>query len=106
MSRKKEQLWIGTAHVEQSHRDGVLGDADEAFVNVIALATDKADFRRQVKRGVESLELALRQLNDAEPLEHRLSKHSIVEDLSKLARRVQRTGKIAFDVFCTFDHGS
>ncbi|SRR6266436_3989992 len=104
MSSKKKQLWIGSAHVKQPYRNGALGNADEAFVNVIGFVVDKSDFRRQVKKEVESLELILLQLKDIETLEHRLSKHSIHEDLSKLAQKVERTGQVAFDVFVTFDH--
>jgi hypothetical protein len=106
MSRKKRELWIGSAHVKQPHRNGTLGDADEAYVNVIALAADRSGFRRQVKKEVESLGLMLLRLKDGETLERRLSRHSIHQDLSRLSQEVQRTGQVAFDVFCTFDHGT
>jgi hypothetical protein len=104
MSNKKKELWIGSAHVKQPRRNGVLGNADEAFVNVITFVADTSDFRRQVKKAVESLGLKMLRLKDVETLKRRLSKHSIHEDLSKLAQEVERTGQVAFDVFCTFDH--
>ena len=106
MSLKKKQLWIGYAHVKEPDRHVMLGDDDEAFVNVIALAVNKSDFRGQVKKAVESLDLVLLQLKKAETLELRLSKHSIHKDLSKLAKRVERSGDPAFDVFATFKHGT
>ena len=106
MSSKNKELWIGGAHVKQPDRNGVLGDVDEAVVNVIALAVNKADFRRQIKKEVEELGLILIRVKEAEPLKLHLLKYSIHEDLSKLAEEVRHTGHLAFDVFCTFDHGT
>ena len=106
MILKKPQLWIGYAHVRQTDRNSLLGDDDEAFVNVIALAVNKSDFRRQVKKAVECLDLSLYQLKQAETLQLRLSKHSIHKDLSRLAKRAERSGEPEFDVFATFKYGT
>jgi hypothetical protein len=106
MSANKQQLWIGSAHVRQLHRGGVLADADEAFVNVIASVVDRRDFHRQLEKEVADLDLKLVGVKDVEPLTVRLSKHSIHEDLTKLAEEVERTGQLSFDIFCTFDHGT
>lgn len=106
MSPKQKELWIGGAHVKQPERNGVLGDADEAVANVIALAVNKSDFRRQINKEVESLGLILVRLKEAEPLKLHLLKYSIHEDLSKLAEEVKHTGRLAFDVFYAFDLGT
>lgn len=99
----KEELWIGLIKVEQSEKDGVLGDADQAYTNIIGLAKNKIDFRSQIKQAVEELKLQLLRLEDAEPLSVRQKKSIIHKDLSILAKEVKKTGKVAFDVFATFD---
>ena len=98
-----KQLWIGGARVMQPKRNGALGDADGAYVNVIALAAGKSDFRSQIKKALGELNLTLVRLADAELLAERLKKHTIHKDLHALAKEVRRTGSIRFDVFHTFD---
>ena len=87
----------------QPKRDGTLGDADGAYVNVIALACGKSDFRSQIKKALKELNLSLKRLTDAESLAERLTKHTIHEDLHLIAEDVRRTGSVRFDVFHTFD---
>ena len=96
-------LWIGVARVVQAKRNGTLGDADGAYVNVIALAAGKSDFRSQIKKALEELELTLVKLTGAELLAERLKQHTIHKDLHVLAKEVKRTGSLRFDVFATFD---
>jgi hypothetical protein len=100
---KRKELWIGLAHVRQFDRGGILGDADQAYVNVIAIALNKSDFRTQLKKALDEIDLGLIKLEDAETMEVRLSKNSIHEDLHKLAEEAERTGVIRFDIFQTFD---
>ncbi|HKO62975.1 MAG TPA: hypothetical protein VJV03_17580 [Pyrinomonadaceae bacterium] len=100
--RKRKEVWIGTAHVKQPDGKGVLGKIDEAIVNVLAVAADRSDFRRQVKKEVEALGTNLIRLKDVNSLKLRLTKHSIHEDVAKLAEEVKLTGQVAFDVFYTF----
>lgn len=106
MTPNEKQVWIGTAHVQQTFRNGVLGDADEAFVNVLGLVGNKTEFRHQVKTAVEDLGLKLLRLKEAETLKERLAKHSVHREILKLARRVERAGRIEFDVFAAFDDGT
>ncbi len=103
LKRSSKDVWIGGARVAQSKRGGVLGAADGAYVNVIALAAGKTDFRQQVKEALMELDLTLIRLADAELLTERLRKHTIYEDLHVLAAEVKRTGVIRFDVFHAFD---
>jgi len=105
MNNKFDQknLWIGFIRVGQNSRNGVLGDADQAFTNVIGLAKNKADFRLQVKRVLKTLELQLLKLEDVELLEQRLSKQSVHKDILALVDGVKKDGQVAFDVFATFD---
>jgi hypothetical protein len=99
-------LWIGAARVVQEIRNGTLGDADGAYVNVIALAAGKSDFRSQIKKALEELGLTLVKLTGAELLGERLKRHTIHRDLHVLAKEVKRTGSLKFDVFATFDAGT
>jgi hypothetical protein len=41
----QSQLWIGLAKVEQTKRNGVLGDADAAYTNAIAIGWNINCFR-------------------------------------------------------------
>ena len=98
-----KELWIGLAEVEQTSRNGVLGDVRGGFTNAIAMATGKANFRAIVKRGLDDLGLRLIHLTEAETLKSRLSKHSISEDLERTADEVRSSGEVGFGTFHTFD---
>lgn len=100
---REKELWIGIAKVRQTSRDGVLGDADQAYTNVIGLAKNKSDFRLQVKRAIEDLQLQLIRLEEAEPLNTHLENFTPHEDLLTLAENVKKDGQVAFDVFQAFD---
>lgn len=102
-SLSEKNLWIGLAQVKQSKRNGALGNADQAYVNVLTLALNKADFIAQLQEELSKLNLIFIKLKDAETMQNRLSKHSLHEDLHDLAEDVVRTGALRFDVFCTFD---
>ena len=105
MSNQNEhkEVWIGLAKVKQSDRNGVLGDADQAYTNVLALAKSKVGFRSQVKQAIEELELQLLRLEEAEPLRLCLLKKSPHKDILALADNVKKDKKVVFDVFATFD---
>ena len=90
----------------QTKRPGTLGDADGAYVNVIALAAGRSDFRMQVKKALEELNLTLVRLASSELLAERLKRHTMHKDLHVLSREVKRTGMLRFDVFATFDAGT
>ena len=98
-SGTKKELWIGEAHVKQPNRDGVLGDADQAYVNAIALAVDRSDLRSQIKQALKELDLELIRLQDAEPLAVRRSKYSIDPSLVGIAKDVKQTGSPRFSTF-------
>lgn len=102
-SPRKKDLWIGLARVKQPASIDVLGDADGAYVNVLALAANNLDFHSQVKGALAELGLTLSKLEDAETMASRLSKHSVDRELQKLSKEVTRTGALRFDVFQTFD---
>lgn len=98
-----KELWIGLAEVEQTSRNGVLGDVGGAFTNAIGMANSKANFRATVKRSLDDLGLRLIRLKEAETLKARLSKHSISADLARSAEEAKSTGGAGFGTFHTFD---
>lgn len=98
-----KDVWIGLALVKQHKRNGALGDADQAYVNVLAPAIDGSDFRAKVRKALKELELTLIKLDDAETMKARLSKHHIHRDLRNLAKEAKQTGLPRFDIFQTFD---
>ena len=100
-----KKVWIGLALVTQPTRDGALGDADRAYVNVLALAVDESDFHAQIRDALNELDLTLMKLEDAETMEGRLSKHHVHKDLLRMAEELKRTGSPEFDTFQTFDLG-
>jgi hypothetical protein len=97
------KVWIGLALVTQPTRGGALGEADRAYVNVLALAVDESDFRVQIRIALNELDLILIKLEDLETMEVRLSEHHVHKDLRRLAEEVKRTGSPQFDIFQTFD---
>lgn len=98
-----KEVWIGLALVKQPKRNGALGDADRAYVNVLALAINGSDFRAQVREALKELRLTLIKLEDAETMKSRLSKHSVHRDLRNLAEEVELRGSPQFDIFQSFD---
>lgn len=99
----RKEVWIGLAHVSQQGRRGALGEADQAYVNTLALAASRSAFRSQIKKALEDLDLALIRLEDAEPLKIRLSKYRLDEGLLKLADEVRSAGLPRFGTLHSFD---
>ena len=96
-------MWIGLIRVRQNKRNGVLGDADQAYSNAVGLAKDKGEFRSKIKSVLESVELQLLRLENAEPLNQRLSKYPVHKDIIKAAKEAKKNGQVAFSEFAAFD---
>lgn len=98
-----KEFWIGLAKVEQRDRNGVLGDADGAYTNAIAIADGTSNFRTKVSRALTELGLRLTRLENAETLKARLSKHSVDPELTTIAKEAIKTGQVRFGTFHAFD---
>lgn len=98
-----DELWIGLAKVEQTKRNGVLGDADRAYTNAIAKASSRQRFRAKVTDSLTQLGLKLIRLEEAETLKDRLSKYSVDTDLMKVAEEAELTGDVGYGTFHAFD---
>jgi hypothetical protein len=97
------QLWFGMANVEQPPDVSLLGQAKGAYVNVVAPAFDAADFRLQVKQAVDEFGLALLGIEDVEPLVKKLSRETASEEVSRLMKGANQTGRVAFGAFYAYD---
>lgn len=98
-----KRLWIGLAKVEQRSRNGVLGDAQQAYTNAIGSAVSKKGFRNCVKQELARLGLDLLRLENAELLADRVAKYAIDNELKNVARKVAKTDGVAFGTFHAFD---
>jgi hypothetical protein len=101
-----DELWIGLAKVEQSTRNGTLGEADGAYTNAIAKASSRLNFRRKVRDSLKQLELKLIRLENPQTLNERLAKYSIDPELVKVAEEADLTGNVGFGTFHAFDAGT
>ena len=99
----REELWIGLAKVEQSSNNGVLGDADRAYTNAVAIADSRVRFRTKVREALAERGLRLMRLEDAETLKTRLSKYSIDGELTNVAEEAIKTRRVGFGTFHAFD---
>jgi hypothetical protein len=100
---EEKEIWIGLAKVKQPERNGVLGDADQAYTNVLALAKTKFGFRKQAKQAIEELGLQLMRLEDAEPIKFRSLKYSVPKKTLALADKARKENRVVFTVFASFD---
>lgn len=100
-----KKLWIGLAKVEQRSRNGVLGDAERAYTNVIGNALSKHGFRSSVRQELARLGLHLLRLENAELLADRLTKYEIDSELKDVAKKVAKTNNVGFGTFHAFDIG-
>jgi hypothetical protein len=94
-----KKLWIGLANVEQKNRQGVLGDADQAYTNAIGKAVSKADFRNRVKQELARLGLDLLRLQEAELLADRFAKFDIASKLRQVAQKAAKSDRVVFGTF-------
>jgi hypothetical protein len=99
----QNEPWIALIKVKQSDRSGPLGDADQGYTNVVALAKNKNRFRKLVSTSLDEIGLELLRMESAEPLGLRMSRYSVDEEILKLASELNSENWIAFDVFATYD---
>jgi hypothetical protein len=98
--------WVGLAKVYAAPGSDVLGpDAKGAFVTIIALANDAADFASIVRSALTGYGLILAKLEDVEPLELRLKSHQVDPTLLKDAGHIPQSTLFVFGSFHTYTEG-
>ena len=84
-------------------RPGVslLGDAQGAYVNVVASAADLNELSDKINIAVNELGLQLIDL-EAEPLPVKLSQAHVSDEIRTMAKTVRKKGSVAFGTFYVF----
>lgn len=95
-------MWIGLAEVHQRPGANVLLDRNDAFVNVLAQAYDRASFHRAIVSALHGIGFELIQLDDAEPLRVRLESYDLEDEVLQLAQEVKATGEPRLGQFHTW----
>ena len=77
-------------------------DENGAFVQVLALASNAAEFGGEVVAAFDAIGFDLAELEDAEPLAERLRKAVVADSLLAKAAEVRDTGYLRFGPFVTW----
>lgn len=95
--------WIGLAKVVPLNNE-TLGDARGAYVNAMAFANSKVEFRRKVKVGLAKIGVELKRLENPEPLKDRTRKFRVDKHILKISKRLSsKTSEVEFSTFHTYD---
>jgi hypothetical protein len=100
--KDSQEVWIGLAEVHQRLGAGVLMDENDAYVQVLALASSPESFRAAVQVAINDLGFDLVDLEDSEPLADRLHSSTVHESLLVKAAEVRETGYPRFGTFSTW----
>jgi hypothetical protein len=99
--RKGKEVWIGLVGVLDESREKLLKGQKGAYVNVLSLASNAADYRRQVK-ALEKMGLKITEIEDVEQFERRRANYEVDPELIALADEVARTGRVSCGTFHGF----
>jgi len=80
-------------------------DRNDAFVNVLALASTQGEFADVVRDDLAQLGFDLVELEDTERLSERRKSFTVPEEINRLAGLTLATGKAQFDAFHTWASG-
>lgn len=98
-----KEVWIGLVGVVPRPGNDLLGNAKQGFVNILALARTKSEYRSEVGRILDELGLDVSEIEDSEPLSDRLSKWTVDPDILALAEEVNSTGFARLGTFHVYD---
>lgn len=96
------EVWIGLAQVAQRPGARVLMDRNLAYANVLALASDPAEFAQAVRHAAAELGFDLLELEECEPMRLRLQVAEVANELVELSGDVGRTGSVRFSTLHTW----
>jgi hypothetical protein len=105
MNTKKRNFtnyWMGLAKIKARNYE-ILG-AQNAYVNVIAIANSRSNFRKKVKQALSKMNLELKRLEEAENISERTKRSFVDKKILQLVDDLNRTKKeVKFSVFHTYD---
>jgi hypothetical protein len=99
---KSKNIWIGLVGVIDVSNEQLLQGAEGGYVNILALASDAKDFKSQVKLSLKCVGLKVFDFEDIDLFQSRISAYKVSAQLVRLAREVERTGKVSCGVFYIF----
>lgn len=95
-------FWIGLAQVKA--RDPKILGAANAYVNVVSIAESRSKFRQKIKEALETMNIQLQKLEDAEPLSLRVKKFEVDKNLLRLADSLfENPSTVKLSTFHTYD---
>ena len=97
-----QAIWIGLADVMPVRGNDVLGNSKGAFVNVVARAGSSSEFCDLVQNELSVAGFITLSLEDVEPLQNRLSTHTVSEDILALCRELDAAGAVRFGTFHSY----
>ena len=101
-TQQPKQKWIGLVNVRPKAGNDGLGNALGAFVASIALAEGPADFGRKVTEVLTQYGFDIVRIEDIEPFEDRVQKHSVTPNILKLAADVTHENPVALADFHSY----
>jgi len=99
----RSSLWKVLVGIVQRPGVSFLGEAEGAYVNVVASAADLTELEQKVKQALGELGLDLIEMDDAEILPLTLSKARVSEEVLTMAKTVKKLDSVAFGTFYVYD---
>ena len=96
-------IWIANVHAVPQKGTTDFAGAKGVVVNVLARAPSPTAYRHQVEHAVKEYGLDVVEIDDLEVFTFEESTTAEFERLSALARKVEASGGVEFDVFYTYD---
>lgn len=102
--KSTKQTWIGLFEVRPLNADSdVLEGAIGAFVNIVGIAIGQTSFKSIAERSLFECGLKVVASEDVEPLDERIARGSVIQELVVLASELSETCPVLFDEFQAYD---
>jgi hypothetical protein len=102
MGGMDEQIWSGLAHVIPKTTEPLSKGAAGGYVNVVALAMDRADFLRRVSEAFDKLDLQVTEIEDAVLLDGDDSHERVNKEVLALSEEILPDCRLRFGVIHTY----
>lgn len=94
-----KEVWIGLFGLILEEENEVLPGCDYAYVNALAVASDRQEFESRVSEKLQELKFTIDEIEDVEPFSQRIENYIVVEEIQQLAEEAKKTGIVIFDTF-------
>jgi hypothetical protein len=104
MEESQKRVFIGLAHVKANRiATDVLKGANGAYVNILCLATNESEFLNEAAKTLNFLGLNLVDVEDIEPIDKRIEKYEVDDNLLKLVKQVNEENKVMLGTFHAYN---